>query len=154
MGDHHHKPNTTMVRLWWLLWLQPARSPPQRWRQTTEHNEAPLGVASPQPETTWCGCGAVLSSDCHHDGGLARDRNFSKLHRGGGGQSAIHSPPQQRQRLESHRCCCGAGGGGRFRKAAAVGGGACKMVKGGMVTRVRLPWWRQWGGVVMMELRW
>nr|GEY92843.1 hypothetical protein [Tanacetum cinerariifolium] len=46
-----------MVRLWWLLWPQPARSPPQRWRQTAEHSEAPLGVAPPQPDTTWCGCG-------------------------------------------------------------------------------------------------
>nr|GEZ17068.1 hypothetical protein [Tanacetum cinerariifolium] len=46
-----------MVRLWWLLWPQPARSPPQRWRQMAEHSEAPLGVAPPQPDTTWCGCG-------------------------------------------------------------------------------------------------
>nr|GEZ26509.1 hypothetical protein [Tanacetum cinerariifolium] len=46
-----------MVRLWWLLWPQPARSPPQRWRQTAEHREALLGVASPKPITTWCGCG-------------------------------------------------------------------------------------------------
>nr|GFB30348.1 hypothetical protein [Tanacetum cinerariifolium] len=55
-----------MVRLWWLLWPQTARSPPQWWRQTAEHNEAPLGVAPPQPDTT---CVAVPSSDRHHDGG-------------------------------------------------------------------------------------
>nr|GEX93476.1 DUF4219 domain-containing protein/UBN2 domain-containing protein [Tanacetum cinerariifolium] len=46
-----------MVRLWWLLWPHPARSPPQRWRQTAELSEAPIGVAPPQPDTTWCGCG-------------------------------------------------------------------------------------------------
>nr|GFA74314.1 hypothetical protein [Tanacetum cinerariifolium] len=46
-----------MVRLWWLLWPQPARSLPQRWHQKAEHSEAPLGVAPPHPNTTWCGCG-------------------------------------------------------------------------------------------------
>ncbi|GJY52509.1 hypothetical protein Tco_0443356 [Tanacetum coccineum] len=30
-----------MVRLWWLWWPQPARPPPQRWRQAAEHSEAP-----------------------------------------------------------------------------------------------------------------
>ncbi|GKC24545.1 hypothetical protein Tco_1026695 [Tanacetum coccineum] len=30
-----------MVRLWWLWWPQSARPPPQRWRQATEHSEAP-----------------------------------------------------------------------------------------------------------------
>nr|GEW38459.1 hypothetical protein [Tanacetum cinerariifolium] len=82
MGDYHHKPITIMVQLWWLLWLQPARSPPQRWRQMAEHSEAPLGVAPPQPDTTWCGCT------------ITRDRKIYKLHRDGGGQSAIHSPPR------------------------------------------------------------
>ncbi|GKC84339.1 hypothetical protein Tco_1140056 [Tanacetum coccineum] len=43
-----------MVRLWWP---QPARPPPQRWRQAVERSEAPRGVAPPQPDTTWCGCG-------------------------------------------------------------------------------------------------
>ncbi|GJV16965.1 hypothetical protein Tco_1362288 [Tanacetum coccineum] len=43
-----------MVRLWWP---QPARPPPQRWRQAAEHREAPRGVTPPQPDTTWCGCG-------------------------------------------------------------------------------------------------
>ncbi|GKE11966.1 hypothetical protein Tco_1415517 [Tanacetum coccineum] len=43
-----------MVRLWWP---QPARSPPQWWRQAAKHSEAPRGVAPPQPDTTWCGCG-------------------------------------------------------------------------------------------------
>nr|GFC79891.1 hypothetical protein [Tanacetum cinerariifolium] len=85
-----------MVRLWWLLWPQPVRSPPQRWRQMAEHSEAPLGVAPPQPDTTWCGCGgctiglrhhsptpqgaaavAVPSPDRHHNGGLAADSSFS-----------------------------------------------------------------------------
>ncbi|GJU82112.1 hypothetical protein Tco_1284477 [Tanacetum coccineum] len=46
-----------MVRLWWLWWPQPARPPPQRWRQAAERSEAPRGVAPPQPDTTWCGCG-------------------------------------------------------------------------------------------------
>ncbi|GJX48116.1 hypothetical protein Tco_0273306 [Tanacetum coccineum] len=32
-----------MVRLWWLWWPQPARPPPQRWRQAAEHREAPRG---------------------------------------------------------------------------------------------------------------
>nr|GEU87676.1 integrase, catalytic region, zinc finger, CCHC-type, peptidase aspartic, catalytic [Tanacetum cinerariifolium] len=31
---------------------------------------------------------------------MARDRDFSKFHRGGGGQSATHSPPRRQQRLE------------------------------------------------------
>nr|GEZ74486.1 hypothetical protein [Tanacetum cinerariifolium] len=57
MGDHHHKPNITTVRLWWLLWPLPTRSPPQWWRQMAEHSAAPLGVAPPQPDSTWCGCG-------------------------------------------------------------------------------------------------
>ncbi|GJU66319.1 hypothetical protein Tco_1252578 [Tanacetum coccineum] len=39
-----------MVRLWWP---QPARPPPQRWRQAAEHREAPRGVTPPQPDTTW-----------------------------------------------------------------------------------------------------
>ncbi|GJY35222.1 hypothetical protein Tco_0420600 [Tanacetum coccineum] len=39
-----------MVRLWWP---QPARPPPQRWRQMAEHREAPRGVTPPQPDTTW-----------------------------------------------------------------------------------------------------
>ncbi|GKC60408.1 hypothetical protein Tco_1088006 [Tanacetum coccineum] len=43
-----------MARLWWP---QPARPPPQRWRQAAEHREAPRGVTPPQPDTTWCGCG-------------------------------------------------------------------------------------------------
>ncbi|GKD16316.1 hypothetical protein Tco_1205474 [Tanacetum coccineum] len=30
-----------MVRLWWLWWPQPARPPPQWWRQAAEHSEAP-----------------------------------------------------------------------------------------------------------------
>ncbi|GJV40137.1 hypothetical protein Tco_1418577 [Tanacetum coccineum] len=42
-----------MVRLWWLWWPQPARPPPQRWRQAAEHREAPRGVTPPQPDTTW-----------------------------------------------------------------------------------------------------
>ncbi|GJV85798.1 hypothetical protein Tco_1525696 [Tanacetum coccineum] len=46
-----------MVRLWWLWWPQPARPPPQRWRQAAEHRETPRGVMPPQPDTTWCGCG-------------------------------------------------------------------------------------------------
>ncbi|GJQ95766.1 hypothetical protein Tco_0006905 [Tanacetum coccineum] len=37
-----------MVRLWWP---QPARPPPQRWRQAAEHREAPRGVTPPQPDT-------------------------------------------------------------------------------------------------------
>nr|GFA95115.1 hypothetical protein [Tanacetum cinerariifolium] len=71
-----------MVRLCWLLWPQPATSPPQRWRQTAELSEAPLGVAPPQHDTTWCGCGGCTT----------RNREFHKLHRGGGGQSTTHSP--------------------------------------------------------------
>nr|GFA69429.1 hypothetical protein [Tanacetum cinerariifolium] len=86
MGDHQHKPDTTMVRLWWLLWPQPARSPPQRWRQTAENSEASLGVAPPQPDTTWCGCGACTVVRPPPLG------EFHKLHRGGGGQTATHSP--------------------------------------------------------------
>nr|GEZ32699.1 hypothetical protein [Tanacetum cinerariifolium] len=54
MWEDFELPDTTMVRLWWP---QPARPPPQRWRQAAEHNDEPLGVAPPQPDTTWCGCG-------------------------------------------------------------------------------------------------
>ncbi|GJX89353.1 hypothetical protein Tco_0341367 [Tanacetum coccineum] len=58
-----------MVRLWWP---QPARPPPQRWRQAAEHSEAPRGVAPPQPDTTWCGCGGctVVRPAFPTDGGV------------------------------------------------------------------------------------
>nr|GEU57663.1 hypothetical protein [Tanacetum cinerariifolium] len=87
-----------MVRLWWLLWPKPTRLPPQRWHQTAELSEAPIGVAPPQPDTTWCGCGgctivrppprwwreirrfigstvavvAIMPSTARHDGGSGR----------------------------------------------------------------------------------
>ncbi|GJY91986.1 hypothetical protein Tco_0507768 [Tanacetum coccineum] len=48
-----------MVRLWWP---QPARPPPQRWRQAAERSEAPRGVAPPQPDTT-CGLAVVKRRD-------------------------------------------------------------------------------------------
>ncbi|GJV71131.1 hypothetical protein Tco_1491126, partial [Tanacetum coccineum] len=40
-----------MVRLWWP---QPARPPPQRWRQAAEHSEAPPEVQPPQPNDHKC----------------------------------------------------------------------------------------------------
>nr|GEW78254.1 hypothetical protein [Tanacetum cinerariifolium] len=87
-----------MVRLWRLWWPQLARTSPQRWRQAAEYNEAPLGVAPLQPNTTcygsggytivrpppgwwqypkvsrcFMGCSAVIVADppptAHHDGG-------------------------------------------------------------------------------------
>nr|GEV64384.1 hypothetical protein [Tanacetum cinerariifolium] len=87
MGDHHHKPDTTMMRLWWP---QPARPPPQQWRQAAKHSEAPLGVAPPQPDTTWqdpevsrcfMGCYAIIVADppptAHHgDGSGGKSRRY------------------------------------------------------------------------------
>ncbi|GJR63156.1 hypothetical protein Tco_1505318 [Tanacetum coccineum] len=51
-----------MVRLWWLWWPQPARPPPQRWRQAAEHRETSRGVMPPQPDTTW-GVSPAVAAD-------------------------------------------------------------------------------------------
>nr|GEY83881.1 hypothetical protein [Tanacetum cinerariifolium] len=70
--DHHHKPDTTMVRLWWP---QPARPPPQQWRQAAEHSEAPLRpIRHPQPTTAAAAAGkavaaAVVAAVAWEDGG-------------------------------------------------------------------------------------
>nr|GFA10890.1 hypothetical protein [Tanacetum cinerariifolium] len=115
-----------MVRLWWLLWPQPARSPPQRWRQTAEHSEAPLGVGPPQADTTWCGCG-----------GCTIIRPPTRWWFGGGQPLMDQKKPKSTTNLniaftldpyhggdsgwKSRRCCCCGGYGG-------VGGGGVVLV--------------------------
>ncbi|GJT92580.1 hypothetical protein Tco_0516226 [Tanacetum coccineum] len=79
-----------MVRLWWLWWPQPARPPPQRWRQAADALEKhhPVGVAPPQPDTTWCGCGGCGSVVAVGDG-LVAWRGCRRLCRGGGGGTRL-----------------------------------------------------------------
>ncbi|GJT07819.1 hypothetical protein Tco_0842281 [Tanacetum coccineum] len=76
-----------MVRLWWP---QPARPPPQRWRQAADALEKhhPVGVAPPQPDTTWCGCGGCGSVVAVGDG-LVAWRGCRRLCRGGGGGTRL-----------------------------------------------------------------
>ncbi|GJY64880.1 hypothetical protein Tco_0466340 [Tanacetum coccineum] len=77
-----------MVRLWWLWWPQPARPPPQRWRQAAEHRETPRGVMPPQPDTTWCGCGGCTVSGPPHlarcGGGNVWSTRVANLDKDGG----------------------------------------------------------------------
>ncbi|GJW93021.1 hypothetical protein Tco_0172693 [Tanacetum coccineum] len=87
-----------MVRLWWLWWPQPARPPPQRWRQAAEHSEAPPRVAPPQPHTHGAAVVVVPTSDRHHHGGgsvvavvrvlIGKGEGCRRLCRRGGG---VHS---------------------------------------------------------------
>nr|GEU59016.1 retrotransposon protein, putative, unclassified [Tanacetum cinerariifolium] len=112
-----------MVWLWWLLWPQLARSPPQRWHQTAEHSEAPLGVAPPQPDTTWCGCGGctVVRPPPRWWQEIGIFLSPTAM--------VVASPPPTAHHgggsgWKSHRCCCGLGG-----------------VGDGLVTGRLLPWW-------------
>nr|GEU83666.1 reverse transcriptase domain-containing protein [Tanacetum cinerariifolium] len=63
MRDHHHKPDTTMVRLWWLLWV---RQPPQQ--KIRIFLSSTVTVAANLPSTV------------RHDGG-----SYRKSHRYCGG---------------------------------------------------------------------
>nr|GEU37688.1 hypothetical protein [Tanacetum cinerariifolium] len=114
-----------MVRLWWLLGPQPARSPTQRWRQTVEHSEAPLGVTPPQPDTTWCGCGGCtvvrppprsisFYNRCNYH--AWKDRQEIGIFLSPTTVVVANPPPTAHQGggsgWKSRRCCCGAGGGG------------------------------------------